>query len=133
MSFIQKSFSEISKECFARSVHSEEPQKEMKCNLNAVDVTIIFTRMHVDKGIKIPNRINVCPNTASIIDLFKKHLHQLDSLPNEDKRLWVFQDYSHVNIAFFQYELRFFADETALKSQLAEDVKSKTESSCAIL
>ena len=128
----QEKFPEIREACYQWAIHSEADKKEIKCTLEGVDVTIIFTRMVWTKNkeeIKIPNRINVSSDDSRIKALFKKYLWQTDPayFPNWDKRLWVFRNDPNVLLSAVQYELRFFQSEELLRSQLADDVKSKAD------
>lgn len=131
MNFVQKNFREVSDECYAWTMHSDDGKKEIKCNLNGIDVLIIFTRMvwSDHKGVITPNRMNVGSTNPIIEALFKEHLWQPKPYPNWDERLWVFKNNPNVSLPHVQYELRFFPSEDSLNNQLANE----SPSSCTLL
>ena len=79
-------------------------------------------------SIKIPHRINVSSNDKKIEDVFKKHMKQppLSIVPYWNPNLWLFKNETNILCESFQYELRFFADEVTMNTQLkAEKAENK--------
>lgn len=136
MNFSPKDFRAIDKECWNWSLKSEEPKKEIQCNLEGFDVTIILTRMVVNEdggnyNVITPSRISICPNDPKIEAIFKKHLVQHTTLPEWKPNIWVFANNPNISLPCLQYELRFFDNEISLRTKIDEKEKT-SEGSCII-
>jgi hypothetical protein len=110
----------ISDFCYNMSLDQTEPKTLLQGNLSGVDVTIVFTRMvwTESAGVIVPSRINIAPEISKIVNLFKMNMDQLDISANP---LFVFKNHQNIEMECFQYEVRYFPDETALNAQLVTD------------